>query len=311
MVDMDRNPVIFKGRKLGCWLAAGVVLLLIPDTAFAWGPAVHIGLGATLLDHLVLVPSAIGALLTRYSLDYLYGNIAADIVFAKRLSKVKQFCHHWSTAFGLLEKADNDRAKAFAYGYLSHLAADTVAHGKFVPRQVALSHTSVNVGHFFWELRADAMEPTTSRKQLEAILKNRYDCHHATLAEHMDGTFLAYDLNRMLFHHINALSVRHSIRRGLGIWNERSRWHLSQKLIAGYRSECLDRMQAILTDGSQSALVREDPNGTSALMQVSVQRRENRRRKRRGLAVQARIMEHSRGFAPDPSSRLVTELRSG
>ena len=279
-------------------MACGLMVLLLPEVAMAWGPGVHIGLGRTVLDCMHVLPAAVAAVLAKHTLGFLYGNIAADIVFAKRLSCVKQFCHHWSTAFGLVRGAKNDQAKAFAYGYLSHLAADTVAHGKFVPRQLALSHMSVNAGHFLWELRADVMEPASSRKLLEEILGASHAAEHDTLARHLGGAFLPYDLNRALFHHISALVVRQSVQRGLRIWNECSRWYLSPALIDQYRSECVDRILSILDQGERSALLMEDPNGTSALMQVSVRRRETRRLKRCGVDVHARTMETSRGWAP-------------
>ena len=93
------------------------------DQALAWGPATHIGLASTMWEYLSVLPAAVAAVLARHRIAYLYGSIAADIVFAKRLSRVKQFCHHWSTAFRMLDSAADGRAKAFAYGYLSHLAA--------------------------------------------------------------------------------------------------------------------------------------------------------------------------------------------
>ena len=156
-------------------VVALVCLLGAADEALAWGPATHVGFAASVLERLFLLPIGVAAILTRHGVAYLYGNITADIVFAKRLSRVKQFCHHWSTAFGLLDAADDDRARAFAYGYLSHLAADTVAHGKFVPRQIVVSRCSVNFGHFYWELRADTLERNGSWRLLGQVLGRLHD----------------------------------------------------------------------------------------------------------------------------------------
>src|SRR5262245_12323119 len=135
---------------------AGLEFLGLSEAVFAWGPATHVGISGSALSQISLLPTAIAAILVRNPLSYLYGSIAADVVFAKRWSRVKQFCHHWSTGFRLLDTAEDDRAQAFAYGYLSHLAADTVAHGKYVPHQIATSGTTQNFGHFYWELRADS-----------------------------------------------------------------------------------------------------------------------------------------------------------
>ena len=160
------------------YLAAAVLVLTDADTALAWGPATHIGLASSILDQLSLLPSAVGAVLARHGVSYLYGNIAADVVFAKRWSRIKQFCHHWTIGFELLESAPDDQCKAFAYGYLSHLAADTVAHGKFVPRQISASECTVNFGHLYWELRADGIEEESHWRALDRLLRTEHNHHH-------------------------------------------------------------------------------------------------------------------------------------
>ena len=280
----------------------GVLFLLATaDQVLAWGPATHVGLANSVLERLSLLPTVVAALLARHGCAYLYGSIAADIVFAKRLSRVRQFCHHWSTAFRLLDSAEDDQARAFTYGYLSHLAADTVAHGKYVPHQVVLSGCSVNFGHFYWELRADAAEHHGSWNLLEEVLGGDHADHHRRLEDHITDTFLPYDLNRLLFHRVNAVAMRRNFRRTMSVWSRYSRWDLSSGLLSGYRAESLGRILSLLTDGSGSPVVREDPNGTSALMQIRVRRREVRRLKRRGLPVKRRLLEAARGLAPRPA----------
>jgi hypothetical protein len=111
---------------------------------------------------------------------------------------------------------------------------------------------------------------------------------------------LSYDLNRLLFHRMNALAVRPAFRRTMGTWGRCSRWHLSPELLEAYHTECLDRTVSILSEGERSPLLREDPNGTSALMQVRARRRDVKRMVRRGLPVQHHLREASRGWAPDP-----------
>lgn len=283
-----------------CLTALGV--LALTSEALAWGPATHLTLGTETLANLSLLPGAVAALLARHRIAYLYGNIAADIVFAKRLSRVKQFCHHWSTAFRLIDSAETDRARAFAYGYLSHLAADTIAHGKFVPRQIAVSQCSVNFGHLYWELRADALQNNASWRSLERVLQCDHTTHHRAMARHITDTFLPYKLNHVLFNRVNHLTIRRPLRWTVGAWSRRSRNELSPGLVEGYESECLDRIFSILSEGALSALLHEDPNGTSALMQLRVRRREVRRLMRRGDPIEHRLLEVSRGLAPRPLS---------
>lgn len=284
--------------SIGSILMIVIAVLSLSDAALAWGPVTHVGLANSILDQISLLPVAIGTILSKNRLAYLYGNIAADVVFAKRLSRVKQFCHHWSTAFRLWHHAEYDRDKAFAYGYLSHLAADTVAHGKYVPRQILVNNMPINYGHFYWELRADAIQNTKTWSTLEELLAHNHEDHHETLSDHIVDTFLPYDLNRLLFDRMNAFAVRPGFQRSLNVWNRLTRRELSADLLHGYWNESIDRIQSVLVQGDQSSLLREDPNGTSALMQIRVRRAEVRRMKFGGRSITHRISEISRGLAP-------------
>jgi hypothetical protein len=286
-----------RSRHLAIALAV-VVVLVAGEPVFAWGPATHVGLASAALGQLSLIPAAIAAILVRHRLSYLYGNIAADVVFAKRLSRVKQFCHHWATGFKLLDAAPDDRARAFAYGYLSHLAADTVAHGKFVPRQITVCDSGVNWGHFYWELRADNAAPAEDRRALECLLHADHHVHHRALAPHITDTFLPFPLNRLIFQGMSALAAGHGLHRTVDVCSRFSRQPLPTAILEGYRMESVDRILSVLSLAGASAVLRDDPNGTSALMSVHVRRRELRRLQRRGVSVERRRIECSHAFAP-------------
>lgn len=282
--------------------------LFSAETAYGWGPATHVALGGTLLEQLSLLPAGIAALLLRHRSSYLYGNIAADVVFAKRWSRVRQFCHHWSTGFRVLERAEDDAARAFALGYLSHLAADTVAHGKFVPRQVVVSGHHINMGHLYWELRADGLQRPRVWATLRSVLRENHDRHHRELAPHLRDTLLSYDVNRALFDGINVLALQPGFRWTVARVNAHSRWHLAPDLVRSFEGECVDRMLSVLRDGERSPILRDDPNGTSALMSVHAARRDERRLRRAGLPVDHRRREFSAALAPVAIGRPVGPL---
>jgi hypothetical protein len=94
-------------------------------------------------------------LLRAYPQSFLYGSMAADISFAKKYVPAGRHCHFWHVGEEILEEAGNDRLRAVAYGYLSHLAADTIAHNYFVPRQLLLTSSTKALGHGYWEHRLD------------------------------------------------------------------------------------------------------------------------------------------------------------
>lgn len=294
--------------KLKIGLLALLAVGCCGEAALAWGPATHVGLAEMTLSQIALLPGAIAAILGRHSFSYLYGSIAADVVFAKRWSRVKQFCHHWSTGFRLLETADDERAQAFAYGYLSHLAADTVAHGKYVPHQITASRSTQNFGHFYWELRADSAQPEMAWTQLQRVLATDHGHHHRELRTHITDTLLSYPLNRVLFDGMNALAVRQSFRRTIDTWGRLSRFPLQPELLRGYEYESVDRILSVLSEGPRSPVLREDPNGTAALMSISVRRAEDRRRKRRGVALDRRIRETAFEFAPRTGASFTQNL---
>jgi hypothetical protein len=282
---------------------AAIYCLVDATEVFAWGPATHVHLGSQVLGHLALLPAAVAALLARHRLDYLYGNVAADVVFAKRWSRVKQFCHHWTTGFQLHDLAEDDRGRAFALGYLSHLAADTVAHGKFVPRQLAVTRSTVNFGHLYWEMRADNRIALSAFRQLDALAGHDVQPHHDLMSDVITETFLPYDLNLHLFKRINRLVTRQHWRRSVSLWGQYSRWPLCADLLERYHHESMDRIMSVLQLRERSPVLHEDPNGTSALLSVKVNRRSLHRLRRRGLPLDHLLREAAASYAPQPVPR--------
>ena len=80
-------------------------------------------------------------------MGFLYGSVAADISFAKKYAPEGRHCHDWKVGEEILAAAESDAMRAVAYGYLAHLAADTVAHNLFVPRRLLLTSATQGIGH--------------------------------------------------------------------------------------------------------------------------------------------------------------------
>ncbi len=279
-------------------LLAIAVVLILADHAWAWGPATHTKLAMDLLGNMGTLGSMLAALLTRHASSFVFGNIAADVVFAKRMSKVKQFCHHWSTGFRFLEKAEDDADKAFAYGYLSHLAADTIAHNKFVPRQLSITRSTLSFGHLYWEMRADALVDRPSWWTFEDVMAADHEHHHRVLEQELTATLLPYQFNRQFFDRMNRLMIRRYWVRCMSTWYRYSRWELPIDLVAEYHQESLERIISVLTEGDRSPVLRYDPNGRAALHQARLHRRAARRLNRRGLPTGKRASEAAAGLAP-------------
>lgn len=292
----------FRTRFVIIVLAIAFVLLS-PGVSLAWGPATHIKLASDILAHLELLTPALAALLAKYARDFIFGNIAADVVFAKRLSRIKQYCHRWDTAFEILDAARTEPIRAFAYGYLTHLAADTVAHNKFLPRQMTLTRSTMSFGHLYWELRADSAIGTHYWDQLRQVLDGSFEQHETVLAEKLTDTLLPFQWNRAIFYRLNAVLSRKGWIRTMDAWYRRSRWDLPDSVLADYRGECLDRALDVLARLQDSPVTQEDPNGTTAIGHTRVQRRQHRKMARAGILFPHVLTEATAKHAPVVSPR--------
>lgn len=136
-------------------LVAALFVVLVPDTALAWGAGIHVAQGSFILDNLKLIVPQVAFILASCPNDYIYGCISADIFIGKGHKRHDDHCHNWSVGFNILKEANDDSTKAYAYGYLTHLAADIMAHNYFVPHLLYSTPATKRLGHVYWEFRAD------------------------------------------------------------------------------------------------------------------------------------------------------------
>ncbi len=129
--------------------------LICADGAWAWGPAVHTVISCNMIGSCAQILPAIESIIQAFPHEYIYGGISADFFIGKGQTKKKGHSHNWETGFSLLSDVNNDKEAAYAYGFLSHLAADVVAHNYFVPDLVHRVSKWKRMGHFYSEAVAD------------------------------------------------------------------------------------------------------------------------------------------------------------
>ena len=249
-------------RFLLTLLGAGALLLVTPDRLFAFGPATHIFLGEHLLSSLYLVPSALGDLLRAYPLSFLYGSVAADISFAKKYVPAGRHSHYWHVGEEILAGARNDRLRAAGYGYLCHLAADTIAHNFFVPRQLMLTSSTKALGHSYWEHRLDVElgEGYTSRAR-EVVVEYDHSEADNLFDSILSGTIFSFETNRRLFRGMVRFQDNERWQNVFGRVLERSRWDLQNTDVEGYLSRAFDSMVDYLLRRRASYAAARDPIG--------------------------------------------------
>jgi hypothetical protein len=189
-------------RSLALAALATLSLLILawPSDAQAWAPMAHLSFSAQALAGLGPVPGALRSLLSEFGNEFLYGSLAADIVVGKNMARFVHHCHNWKVGFNVLDEAREGAEEAFAWGFLAHLAADTVAHNYYVPWKIISSFHKLRTKHAYWELRYDQrLDPALSQlaRQVTGSATRLHDLFLRRTLRH--ASVLPFQVSRQLF----------------------------------------------------------------------------------------------------------------
>ena len=255
------------------FLLALATVALTPAVALAWTPGTHVFLADAVLRYLSLLPSGVAALLARYPLDFIYGSIAADTTIAKKYAPEGRHCHSWQVGLEIRDRARDDALRAFGFGYLAHLAADTVAHNFFVPLQLARTAATSAIGHSYWESRFETHLPgDPARRARDVILLD-----HSRSDEHLDAilspTLFSTGTNRRIFRGMVRAADNENWQRVFQMVLLRSRWDLDDADVSAHLGRSFDYIIDFLVRDDASEACRFDPSGDRALRDAKRVRR--------------------------------------
>ncbi len=219
-----------------------VGFFLIPSFAFAWGPLTHMYLGNELFSYAPLIPAGIFGLLKKYRQDFLYGNLMADSIIGKKYLPDHKSSHNWDVALRLLRQAETDPEKSFAYGYMSHLAADTVAHE-------ILIEDRGNMGHTWAEMKADSMIKKTY--WLQSVTFSR-------AVQRRNDLFLENSLDRFVF----SFKTNKRIYKGivlLSFFNKKRKNGMDRRFLGRLHFESIARTLDLLENGTDALVLQKNP----------------------------------------------------
>lgn len=242
-----------------------LIILFMPEYAYAWGPATHLELGWDILNNLKLLTPHARELLSGFPYDYLYGNISADIVAAKNLTEELKHCHNWRIGLKVLKEAASPSQKAFAYGYLSHLAADTIAHNYYIPERLLISFSTRLLRHTYWELRFDAMADKKVWKLPKQIAKGVHRDNDKLLDSVLEDTVFSFRTNKTIFSSILLIHRIEQWHRMIALLSYRSKWKLTQEDKNRYHIMSRNAVADFLNNGNKARCMKEDPTGRSKL----------------------------------------------
>lgn len=274
------------------------VAAFVPTDALAWGPGVHLALGNSVLSNLAYLPPLVAGLLSRHNNAFLYGCLSADIFIGKGTNFKIGHSHNWVTGFKLLNSAKDPRVLSYAYGYLTHLAADVIAHNYYVPNTLWTMPSGGKISHVYVEAQADSRFQA-ERESALALFRSPNQDTDGMLLSAMERKRLPFLLKKQI--------VKGSLKVcGLKRWGPSLR--LADRLLPWPQSSHqLDEMYALseslvfdfLADPKGTAAVSFDPIGSKNLRRVR----------------EMRIKRHAPGsaqllFEPHPSIAVLPSLRS-
>ena len=247
-------------------MLGAAAIFLFPDQAWAWGPATHVYLGSAVLQSLSLLPPAVAALLSAYPRDFLYGSVAADISLAKKYVPEGRHCHHWHIGEEIFETAETERLRAVGLGYLAHLAADTIAHNFFVPRQLLLTSSSRALGHSYWEHRMDVqLGERFTRVAREVVMNHDHSAADALFDRVLSATLFSFQTNRRIFRGMIRFQDNDRWQTLFGTMLQNSRWVLPNRAVEDYVVLSFDYVVDYLARRADAIPAGLDPIGDENL----------------------------------------------
>ena len=246
--------VLYLALALACVLTA------------AWGPGQHLEFAERVWRRRrEMLPRDVALLLSEERDAYFYGNLAADIIHFKAYRGAYSHCHKWSIIAVMRAAAKSPREEAFILGYLSHLAADTIAHNNFVPYHLARYARTKGLGHLYWEMSADRFVPA-ERWAIVPHLKAQPELFDLDelINDAVPEKALSMRTNKVIFNHVLLVSERERWRHGVARLHPIGEVDLRKGFLGLFQDAAVDRIRLALHPRGLREIGCVDPNGKQA-----------------------------------------------
>ena len=261
-----------------------LLMLLDPAVVHAWGPGTHLDLALTVLQHSAWALPAVQRLLETYRDEYIYGSVSPDIVVGKKYAGAIYHCHNWSIGKLILEEAATDMERAAAWGYLTHLAADCVAHNYFVPTMMIKSYPYRSLSHIYWEMRFDLFVPDTCWKEVRKVTRHDYAPFDRLLERVLKKTLFSFRTNKKIFNSILILQKMRQLQFGLKTYAKASRRALEEREVKQYKELMMETVKDFLRHPERARCLNAEPSGMRKLTYANEMRVQLRKAASRGAS---------------------------
>lgn len=256
-------------------LTAGI--FIFSGEAHAWGVGFHMMNGTTILQNLQWLAGPMVEVLKACPGDFLYGCVSADIFIGKGSKYHADHCHNWSVGRKLLLQATEPPQQAFALGYLSHLAADIIAHNIYVPNQLYLTSSTTRWGHIYWELRADEFTDQRHWKQVLEIISLPNNHNDFFVQKVVKKELISFEMKKRLFKQGIRLYDLGKGQQAVSMVSRNSRWDVTEGYIQSLNQKSLNLIVNFLNHPDNAICYRYDPIGSLRLGNAKNLRRFSKR----------------------------------
>ncbi len=272
-------------------MLAILLILTIPAQADAWGGGMHLYLGVAVLDNLASLSGELAALLAANPRDFLYGCISADITLGKKFTHSMLNCHRWRIGQKVLAAARCDSQRACAYGYLSHLAADVIAHNYFVPYKIMRSFAAPTMKHAYWEMRFETFVPKEIWETAQDVCRADQRANDELMRSVLTTTIFSFGTNKRIFNSIMLMSRLERWQKVMQTLSDNSRYQLAESDRDEYLKLTQEAVSDFLEHPNDSKLLLADPTGERALAAAQALRKNLRLLYRSGKITKAEGLE--------------------
>ncbi len=248
--------------------------IFFPHDLFAWGPISHLDYASAMLENVSAFAPVVKDLLSRFPYDYLYGTLAADITLGKAYVDYIHNCHNWRVGFLILNEARDDRQRACAYGYLSHLAVDIISHNFFVPYKTIRSYPTLTLGHVYWEMRFDALRAPEVWKLAKKVSTMKFPHDDELFQRMLKRTLFSFKTNKRIFNSVLTLHRFKHWKTMMTKVSGISRWSFPESEADEYRKLALESVTKFLKNPDKAPCNRVNPTGADKLFYAKELRQE-------------------------------------
>lgn len=258
-------------------------IILMPANLYAWGPGTHLEVATTLLKEASLFAPAVAVLMKKYRDAFVYGMVSADVLVGKKYAGYLHHNHNWRVGRQVFERCKTDRERAAAYGYLTHLASDIIAHNYYVPYMIIKSFDTKMMQHAYWELRFDVHVEKKTWEEVKRVLKADTSDFDLLLEKTLKRPMFSYKMNKRIFNTIMLMQQFRQMRNMIALHSRFSQWPLRKTEVKHYKSLIMATARDFLKNPDDAPCLKGDPAGHVRLRYASDTRKALKKYVSRGI----------------------------